>query len=287
MTMKNFILFVSLLLSAACQKTVDLVPVQKVQLPASTTLDVAYGADPKQKMDIYLPAGRHSDSTKLMVLVHGGAWIGGDKSEFGALVLVLQQRFPNYAIANINYRLAVLTANHFPAQENDMKSAVGYLLQKSKELQVSRKIVLLGASAGAHMALLQAYKQHDPGIKAVVDFFGPPDMTQLYSSVTNENQKFAMQVLVGGTPASHPNLYYQSSPLSFVSAAAPPTIIFHGDRDELVPVDHSRQLKQKLDEARVINQLVIYPNQGHDLWPPLIMADAFSKMDIFLKSNVR
>jgi len=49
---------------------------------ARTILDVAYGVDAKQTMDIYLPANRRADSTKIMVMIHGGGWTTGDKSDF-------------------------------------------------------------------------------------------------------------------------------------------------------------------------------------------------------------
>ncbi len=57
-----------------------------VTLSASTKANVAYGSDPLQKMDYYLPAGRSSSTTKVLVLIHGGAWAAGDKSEFTAYI---------------------------------------------------------------------------------------------------------------------------------------------------------------------------------------------------------
>lgn len=186
-------------------------------LSAQTFNDVAYGNDTAQKMDIYLPANRETDTTKMIILVHGGAWLEGDKKDFNSYVSILKQRLPSYAIANINYRLATVAANHFPTQENDMKAALDFLVQKSNEYRVSQKFVLLGASAGAHMVLLQAYKYSTPKIKAVVSFFGPTDMALLYNS-SAANAQFAMQILLGGTPLTNPSIYQQSSPINFVDA---------------------------------------------------------------------
>ena len=168
-----------------------------------------------------------------------------------------------------------------------MKAAVDFLVQKSVEYKISQKIVLLGASAGAHMAALQAYKYATPKIKAVVDLFGPVDMVALYNSIADPANLFAMQILMGGTPASNPTRYQQSSPINFITAQAPPTLILHGEMDDLVDIQQSVELKNKLQSFGVVNQLVTYPNAGHDLWPPAILNDAFGKIEIFLKANVQ
>ena len=68
-------------------------------------LDIAYGNDAKQTFDIYLPAEREND-TKVMILVHGGGWSGGDKSEMNTLKNLVRQEHPDVAVVNMNYRLA-------------------------------------------------------------------------------------------------------------------------------------------------------------------------------------
>jgi acetyl esterase/lipase len=279
------VLFCLLLLLNSCQK--DVRSDDSGQgLPAQTLNNIAYGNDTAQKMDIYLPAGRTSDTTKLIILVHGGAWLEGDKKDFNSYVAILKQRLPGYAIANINYRLANVATNHFPTQEIDMKTAIDFLVQKTAEYHISQKFVLLGASAGAHMALLQAYKYSMPKIKAVVNFFGPTDMVALYNS-SAPNAQFAMQILLGGTPASNPSMYQQSSPINFVDAQDPPTIIFHGSLDMIVNVSQSTALKNKLESFSIPNQLTVYPGLDHDFWPSATLNDSFDKIAVFLKANVQ
>src|SRR3990170_3852631 len=75
-------------------------------LPPKKLTNVAYGADSMQRMDIHLPANRSTNSTKVLVLIHGGGWASGDKSEFSTAITFLQKKLPDYAIFNINYRLA-------------------------------------------------------------------------------------------------------------------------------------------------------------------------------------
>lgn len=279
---KIFFLFASVAILASChKKDVD----NNQPLQASTQLNVSYGSDTAQKMDLYLPAGR-TDTTKLIVMVHGGAWALGNKSDFTPYVATLQQRFPGYAIANINYRLASTSANHFPTQETDMKAAVDFLVQKSSEYHISQKMVLLGASAGAHMSLLQAYKYSSPKILAVVDFFGPTDMIGLYNFYAGTVNQLGFQILMNGTPATNAALYNSSSPINYVTAQSPPTIILHGTADDVVPIAQSTALKTKLQSFGVVTEMDTYNGLGHDVWPAPIMLDAFNKIELFLKANV-
>jgi len=175
--MKHFfsILFISFLF-VACKKEVT-----PGEQPAAeqTLTDVSYGSDPAQRMDVYLPAGRTTSTTKVFIMVHGGAWTTGDKTEFNEYIPIFKQRLPGYAIFNINYRLAALpTANAFPTQENDVKAAFDFIMGKAGEYKFNHeKLAVLGASAGGHLALLQAYKNTTPKVKALIDMFGPTDMT--------------------------------------------------------------------------------------------------------------
>jgi acetyl esterase/lipase len=266
-----------LVFAASCKKeTVD-------EQAALSLINVSYGADTAQKMDIYLPAGRNVDSTRLIVLVHGGAWSVGDKSDYASYIPVLKQRLPKYAIANINYRLATVTANPFPAQENDMRAALAFLKGKSGEYRIGNNTVLLGSSAGAHLALLQAYKQSDPRINAVISFFGPVDMVRLYNETTDPVSRYGLQVLLSGTPATNPTLYQQSSPINFVNAATPPTLLLHGTADSIVMVSHTNALQTKLQAMNIPHQVFLYPGLGHDFWPQPIMNDAFDRIEAFLR----
>jgi acetyl esterase/lipase len=282
--MKNLVFVLITIALFSCKKTITV----EHPLPSETLTDISYGTDPAQKMDIYLPAGRSSDSTKIMVLVHGGGWNAGDKSEFTSYLASFQLKFSNYAIANINYRLATITTNHFPTQENDMKTAVDYLVEKSGHYHFAQKIVLVGTSAGAHMALLQAYKYSSPKVKAVVDFFGPTDITDLHNFYApgslNQN---AIQILMNGNPNTNSVLYERSSPINYVTSQSSPTIIFHGAMDNVVPIRESIALSNKLNSIGVANELIRYPNVGHEVWSLPIMNDAFTKIDSFLKANVK
>ncbi|MEP6675402.1 MAG: alpha/beta hydrolase [Ferruginibacter sp.] len=256
----------------------------------STLLNVSYGADAKQNMDVYLPAGRNTTATKVMIMIHGGAWTAGDKTDFSQYVDTLKRRLPDYAIFNLNYRLSAIPNNIFPTQENDVKAALQFIYSKSAEYLISDKYVLLGASAGGHLAMLQAYKYTVPvKVKAVVSFFGPSDMTDMYNNPVGGNALISLLVAqaVGKTPAQDPAIYSSSSPVNYITASsAMPTILLHGGLDQLVNASQSAAVKNKLVTAGIVNQYVFYPTGDHGNWDNATYFDAFTKIEAFVRANV-
>lgn len=249
--------------------------------------NVSYGQDAKQNMDVYLPAVRDTLNTKALLLIHGGAWMSGDKADFDSTVMYLRNELPDYAIFNINYRLAQLpNVNVWPAQLNDVNAAFDFIRLKSTEYGFNKqKIVIGGASAGAHLALLKAYKYNTSNsIKAVVDLFGPTEMKELYNS--NSAYQFMLNAFMAGTPLSNPSAYNNASPLYAVNNNVPPTIIFHGGMDMTVPVKQSDSLYNRLVNANVATEYKIYPNEAHG-WYGANLTDTYTKMIAFIKQKVQ
>lgn len=255
---------------------------------AKTIVNVSYGADPLQKIDVYLPANRSTTTTKVIILIHGGSWISGDKTDFNAIVDTLKKRMPDYALFNINYRLfGLLNNNVFPTQENDVKAAIEFINNNAATYHISKKFVLIGASAGGHLAMLQGFKNTMPvKVKAIVSFFGPSDMADMYNNPAPGTPPEGIAILLNGTPGTNPALYEQSSPVTFINATSPPTILLHGGTDDLVKPSQSVAVQNKLDAAGVINQYVFYPAAGHGDWDAATYADAFNKIQVFLAANV-
>lgn len=286
--MKQF-LFVVLLsvFFVACKKEDE--PADPQPLPEQTMMNVSYASnDTAQRMDVYLPAGRTTTTTKAIVIVHGGAWISGDKTEMNPFIPVIKQRLPEYAIFNINYRLAALpSSNIFPTQENDMKAALNFIVNKASEYKFNTdKLCLLGASAGGHLVLLQAYKNATPKVKAVVDLFGPTDMAGLYTAYApNPLNQLGIQLLMSGTPATNAALYQSSSPINYVSAQSQPTLILHGTADPIVPYVQSTTLKTKLETSGVYVKMVTYTGAGHGDWNTATYDDAYNQIVSFLQAQ--
>ncbi len=272
------VFYVILLISVmACRK--DPPPVVEV-----VNRDVSYGESAQQKMDVWLPEGRNTAETKTVIVIHGGGWVQGDKSEMAQYVDSLRKRMPDYAFVNLNYRLAYNNSvNVFPVQESDVKAAIEYYLDHASEYLVSDDLVLLGASAGGHLAMLHAYKNDPSGhVKAVVDFFGPFNLTAMWDyGIVHQ------LILYGATgvfPVDNPTLYSSSSPSSYITAACPPTIALQGGADPLVPPAQTTLLISMLDNAGVVNQLVYYPAESHG-WSGANLTDSFSKIEKFIAEH--
>ncbi|WP_018629987.1 alpha/beta hydrolase [Niabella aurantiaca] len=283
--MKNTgVLFCLLVFLLSCSKPVDTPTAAR---EAAVYKNQAYGNDPLQKMDVYLPADRTSVTTKVLILVHGGAWTGGDKTEFDPFISnYLLKELPDYAIFNINYRLYKKDTNQFPTQEHDVKAAVDFLNSKRKEYAVSEKTAILGASAGAHLALLTAYKYNQAGnIHAVVSIAGPTDLTALYDSNTVVANTLLVPV-IGGTPDEVPDRYTESSPITYAATGAAPTLLFQGGQDPLVPQSQAELLINQLQQLNVPFQKVIYPNAGHG-WGDPELTDTFKKTGEFLRQHLQ
>ena len=255
-------------------------------LPATSVYNVSYGQDSLQRMDVHLPEGRSAATTKSLVLIHGGSWNSGSKSDFAAYVDSFKKRLPDYAIFNLDYRL-YNGGNTFPAQENDIRQAVDFIVSKENEYRINRsKIVLVGASAGGHLALLQAYKYRQPKIAAVVDFFGPTDLLAMYNEPWHPYLPFALQMVTGTNPALNATLYKESSPVNYVTRESAPTLILHGSNDPVVHLSQSKALQRKLEAAGVQHQLITYPGQRHG-WFGATLSRSFDEIEKFLAMHVR
>lgn len=275
--------FLSLIIFSSCSKD----DVTTGPGGAVVNYDIAYGSDAKQKLDVHLPAVRSADTTKVLIMIHGGAWSEGDKSDFAAYIDTMKRRLPNYAIFNINYRLVSTSGNLFPTQENDVKAAVDFIVSKRAEYKISDKMVLLGASAGGHLALLQGYKNSTIKPKAIVNFFGPSDMVDMYNNPASVfAPASAIASLFGGTPSTKADLYFSSSPINYVAAQSPATITLQGGVDPLVRPAQQTALQTKLNNAGVTNEYVFYPTESHG-WVGANLINSFDRIQLFLKANVQ
>ncbi len=208
----------------------------------------------------------------IIVVVHGGKWQFGDSKQIPAVNHYLARR--GYAVAAINYRKG--PENPFPAARDDVVAAIGYLKAHSTQLSLDPdRIVLLGRSAGGQLALVVAYGVHDPAIRGVVGLYAPTDMIYSWNNPGNPwviNGHKLLRDYLGGTPNEKSEAYHQASAMRLVLASAPPTLLFHGGRDELVWLHQSQRLSQRLTELNVKHLLVTldWADHGFDanLWGP-------------------
>jgi len=251
-------------------------------------LDTAFGTDPKQKMDIYLPAGRTA-ATKVIVLIHGGGWESGDKVELNYYKNLLRLKWPEAAIANINYRLTSNPAIHYPEIMSDITSAVNLMVNNKVNFVVSDTLTMLGASAGGHLAMLYTYKYNSNNyVKAVADYFGPAKLSDWswYNSYNIFLGKYIKDILIPFNNAAwNISLYDSNSPYAVATATSKPTIIFHGTIDVIVPLYQSQWMRGQLNTLGVPNEYYEYVD-GHG-FNNTNTDDAMNKTVAFFKAHLR
>jgi acetyl esterase/lipase len=204
------------------------------------------------KMDMYIPDNL-SKPAPLLLFVHGGGWRSGERSDY--LVYLVDFAKKGYVTATVSYRLVADSC--YPACVEDVREAVRWLVVHSAEYGYDPdRLAIIGGSAGGHLALLTAYgwkKPEEPAsdsltrhIRAVVDIYGPYDMTTEYA-----RNQWMSKAFINHSYEEAPELYLQSSPKHYLSGYVPPTLIFHGTSDRLVPVSQSDSLAAALDKLNV------------------------------------
>lgn len=234
----------------------------------TTILNMAYGTDPAQKLDLGLPANR-TTNTSLVVVIHGGGWATGDKAELNWLLNGLKAR--GFAVANINYRLTLNTTDNYKMQLDDVDSAINYTLRKSAIHTFNgQKLYIAGHSAGGHLSLSYAYTRNSSGrIKAAGSLAGPTDLHNMaYYNFNIYNLILEPYLGLPLFPASAEATarYKNCSPFYQAAAAVPATIFFHGELDVVVAPDQSSMLNTKLGTLGTDHKLVSYPLTFHDWW---------------------
>ncbi len=259
-------------------KAQDSIPPKKLICPAGYTekLDVtAFTVNGWEgKMDIYLPP-KELGLAPLVINIHGGGWNKGTRqAAVGGLYGFLKK---NYAIANISYRLTgTATA---PAAIEDVRAALFYLLRNLKELNIDPdKVVLMGGSAGGHLALMcgllgnnhifdDVAGNNRPKVKiaAIIDKYGISDVWD-WANGPNKTSISARKWL--GDKADDREFANSVSPVNYVSKDSPPVFIVHGDADPIVPISHSETLYQKLLAAGVKTEFQIVKGGLHGKFSP-------------------
>jgi acetyl esterase/lipase len=242
----------------------------------SVQKDVTYctpDGDP-QKMDLFFPKVSDGKPAPVVVYVHGGAWREGDKAEGAGMYVMPLLSQTGYLFASINYRLA--PKYKWPAQIQDVKCAIRFLRAHAKGYDLDPiRIGAMGSSAGGHLVSLLGltdmsagfdvgeYLDQSSRVQAVVDLFGPADLTVKHFT---ETQASIVRGVFGVQAAGDPILR-QASPVTYISKDDPPFLILQGDKDTTVPPSQSQELYDRLKAGGVTATLVIVKNAGHGFVP--------------------
>lgn len=262
--------------------------VKKVQFPAGyeSQIDVVYnkGKGWEVKHDIYFNL-KAAKPTPVVFNIHGGGWNHGVKESqtgFGSWFKM------GFAVVNIEYRM--YPQANAPAAVEDVRASILYTVQHAKELNIDpNKIVMMGGSAGGHLALLAGLLQNDNKydgdyknvtgytITAIIDKYGPADLTSANFS------KYKSLVNWLGKEGESSKFREAMSPITYVKKTSPPIFIVHGDADPIVPYQQSVDLKRKLDEAGVKNEFMTIPGGGHGKFTKEQSSELSKSIIVFIK----
>ncbi|MCX6025524.1 MAG: alpha/beta hydrolase [Chloroflexi bacterium] len=235
--------------------------------------DLTYctGAEVQLKLDFYAPPEPPASPRPLVIFVHGGAWMRGDKAASGELLEAIEFIHRGYAFASINYRLAPDYV--FPAMIEDVKCTVRFFRANAAALGVDgERIGAYGSSAGGHLVSLLGTTDASAGfegsggwgeqssrVQAVANLFGPTDFTAL----TGDHERMGLALAFPGGE----DFLRRASPMTYVSPDDPPFLLLQGELDDVVPASQAVVFNQALGQAGVESTLVLVRNAGHGFSP--------------------
>jgi acetyl esterase/lipase len=229
---------------------------------------IPYGpAGVRQQLDIYRPKHIPEGGCPVVLQIHGGAWMMGDKGG-QALPLMYELASRGWICVAANYRLSPSVS--FPTHLHDCKSALCWIREKGAEYGMNTDFVAVtGGSAGGHLTALMGltanrpelqpgHADTDTSVQAFIPFYGVYDFLVRYDQHPNKRvyERFLTGKVVHETLADNPDLWDLASPVAQIHEDAPPCMIFHGDLDSLAVVNEGRVFSQKLREQS--NNPVIY-----------------------------
>jgi acetyl esterase/lipase len=288
--MKYLLFFTILLFLSSCKGDLDLlVPSStpgtsspgEVPLFYEEKIDINYGKNILQNYDLYLPSTRNNRNP-VIVLLHPGAWRIGDKAAINSIVQRLIDKRVNCAIVNANYRLTSSIGITYEEQIQDINSLLNKLKNESNTLKISPNFLLVGISAGGHLAMLYANSPLGDKLAVGVAAIVPP-VNLTSATMYNGIIKADVQKLIGKPFSTNKEEYFKASPIFQFTQGSPPMIVFFGGKDETVPVDQSEICKKMFSVSRMNNEFNFYPSQTHDwnLWD-----DTLNKIITFASKNL-
>ncbi len=258
-------------MAAIALRQIKLIDAKDIVVPADVEekLGVEYGRGGSHPLllDLYMPQGRVK-AGPVILFIHGGAWKGGKRGDMKFYCVKFAEK--GFVTATASYRLTQEAP--FPAAVEDVKCAVRWLRANAAAYQIDpNRIAVSGNSAGGHLALMVGYSDDpslegaggNPGVSsrvcAVVDFYGPTDLTTEYA----RKQNLVTDFLGGKTYEEAPEVYKQASPMCHLTKDDPPTLIFQGTIDSLVPVAQADALAAKLEELGIDHVYERYEGWPH------------------------
>ena len=253
------------------------------------------------RLDVYKPKtpDPEGELRPAIIEVHGGGWVFGSRAEQG-IPLLNHLAANGWVGFNIDYRLSPRAT--MPDHVVDVKRAIAWVREHAADYGVDPdRICLTGGSAGGHLCALAAltsddrslqpgFEDADTSVTAAVAFYGLYDMLDAEERYYHHIRDWLLaRIVVKADRADDPDAFRRVSPTHRVHPGAPPFMIFHGERDTLVPVEDARAFARALEATS--NEPVLYvelPGSEHafDLAPSLRCARVVEGIERFLRTVV-
>ncbi len=275
-------------------------------------IDVDYVGDGiiGHKLDIHLPI-RKPGPYPVIICIYGSAFFSNSsksavfKDGFGQSLLNA-----GFAVVSINHRSS--RDSIFPAQIQDVKSAIRFIRANAAKYELKgEKIGITGWSSGGHLSSMagttsglrtgelngfkvdlignsSSYSGTSDEVQAVVDWFGPTDFLRMDScgSTMNHNDpKSPESSLVGGPIQENKEKTRLADPAFYVSSKTPPFLLFHGDKDPLVPICETEYFYAVLKSKRVNSTFIPVAGGGHG--PGVMIDKYYDKMVEFFRQYIK
>jgi len=221
--------------------------------------DIAYGEDPQHRLDVYVPHKPDAART-VVVFWHGGRWSYGDKSDY---------RFVGAALTELGCVAVLPNYRHYPQVKmpgfmDDAARAAQWAGEHAADHGADpERLMLMGHSAGAHMAALVTLDQRY--LAAIAKPTAPTKATRIAGVIGLSGPYDFLPLLEPDVKDMFgpPPLYPESQPINFVRADSPPMLLVHGLKDDTVWPKNSRNLAAALQKLGVPVTLDLYPNLTH------------------------
>jgi acetyl esterase/lipase len=222
----------------------------------------------KITLDIYRPS-TGTGPFPIVLQIYGGAWQRGEPADNAWFARYFASR--GYVVVAVDYRHAPQST--WPAQFDDVRDALHWSRAHAAEFDGDpNRLIVLGRSSGAQLALLAAYRDASPSIKGVVNYYGPTDLAEGWRHPPRPDPLHVRSILeayLGGTPAQVAERYRAASAVTYAGRKLPPTLSIYGSRDHIVEARFGRQLDRALTQAGATSVLLELPWSEHafDLIP--------------------
>ncbi|MDY4967687.1 MAG: alpha/beta hydrolase-fold protein [Prevotella sp.] len=266
--------------------------------------DIDYVGDGQtgHKLDIYTPDDGQP-THKVVVLIYGSAWFSNNSKTDAFKAYGQQLLDAGFAVVSINHRAS--TEARFPAQIQDVKAAIRYVRGNGPKYGLDTSFIgITGYSSGGHLSSLAGttngvktrrfgkvkvdiegnlgqHTKESSRVDAVVDWFGPIDMSRMERCETYKDAKSPEAVLLGCPPAENPDLVRAMNPMSYIDKKDPMFLVIHGDTDPVVPYCQSEYFAKALKDALRLEDFITVPNGNHG--PVTFNANTFQSMVNFFQ----